>query len=291
MVQWEGVREFVAVAETNSFTAASQRLKLSVAQVSRQVAALEARLNSELLHRTTRKVSVTEAGRLYYQHCRPLLDGLEEAEQALNSLNHKASGLLRLTAPFTYGENHISPLLNDFLQQHPQVQLECQMTNQKLDLIDGGYDLAIRLGKLEDSSMKARRLATRQQHLCASPDYLSKQGEPHSLSELQHHNCLLGTLDYWRFREHNRERILRVSGSLRTNSGLALIDAGLKGLGLVQLPDYYVKDHLESGALVELLPQFQPEAEGIWALYPHSRHLSTKVRLLVDFLAERLGGG
>ena len=288
MAQWEGVREFVAVAETNSFTEAANRLKLSVAQVSRQVAALEARLDSELLHRTTRKVSVTEAGQLFYQHCRPLLDGLEEAERALSSLSHKASGLIRLTAPFTFGEGHISPLLNEFLVQHPQVQLECQLTNQKVDLIDGGFDLAIRLGKLEDSSMKARRLSTRQLHLCASPEYLRNHGEPHSLSELQHHNCLLGTLDYWRFRENGKERILRVNGSIRTNGGLALVDAAHKGLGLVQLPDYYVRSHLEKGCLVELLPQFQPEEEGIWALYPHSRHLSTKVRLLVDFLAERL---
>ncbi|WP_221799891.1 LysR substrate-binding domain-containing protein [Oceanobacter mangrovi] len=289
MAQWEGIREFVAVAETGSFTEASNRLKLSVAQVSRQVAALEERLSSELLHRTTRKVSVTEAGQLFYQHCRPLLDGLEEAERALTSLSHRASGIIRLTAPFTYGEGHLSPLLNEFLAIHPQVQLECQLTNQRLDLIEGGFDLAIRLGKLEDSSMKARRLATRKLHLCASPEYLRNHGEPHSLSELQHHNCLLGTLDYWRFREGNRERILRGSGSLRTNGGLALVDAALKGIGLVQLPDYYVKEHIETGNLVELLPQFRPEAEGIWALYPHSRHLSTKVRLLVDFLAERLG--
>ncbi|TCS41765.1 LysR substrate-binding domain-containing protein [Reinekea marinisedimentorum] len=288
MAQWEGVREFVAVVESGGFTAAAERLHISVAKISRQVAALEERLSTELLHRTTRKISVTEAGQIYYQRCRPLLDGLEEAELALSSLSLEATGLIRLTAPFTFGEGHISPLLNDFQALHPQVKLECQLTNQQLDLIEGGFDLAIRLGKLEDSSMQARRLASRQLFLCASPEYLNTYGQPHSLGELQHHNCLLGTLDYWRFREGGQERALRVSGNLRTNGGLALVDAALKGLGLVQLPDYYVRDHIESGKLVELMKHFQPEEEGIWALYPRSRHLPAKVRLLVDFLVQQL---
>jgi DNA-binding transcriptional LysR family regulator len=288
MPNWEGVQEFVAVAETGSFTRAAQRLGLSIAQVSRQVSTLEQRLSSELLHRTTRKVSVTEAGRLYYQHCRPLLDGLDEAERALTSLQGQATGLIRMTAPITYSEQHITPLLSEFLLQHPAVRIDLQLTNQKLDLIEGGFDLAIRLGRLEDSTMIARRLSSRTLYLCASPAYLRQHGEPRTLADLQQHNCLLGTMDSWRFREDSKDRNVRVSGSLRANSGYAIMDAALKGIGLVQLPDYYVEQWLKSGDLVTLLEEFQPEDEGIWALYPHSRHLLPKIRLLVDFLYAKL---
>jgi DNA-binding transcriptional LysR family regulator len=288
MPNWEGVQEFVAVAETGSFTRAAQRLGLSIAQVSRQVSTLEQRLSTELLHRTTRKVSVTEAGRLYYQHCRPLLDGLDEAERALTSLQGQATGLIRMTAPITYSEQHITPLLSEFLLQHPAVRIDLQLTNQKLDLIEGGFDLAIRLGRLEDSTMIARRLSSRTLYLCASPAYLRQHGEPRTLADLQQHNCLLGTMDSWRFREDNKDRNVRVSGSLRANSGYAIMDAALQGIGLVQLPDYYVEQWLKSGDLVTLLEEFQPEDEGIWALYPHSRHLLPKIRLLVDFLYAKL---
>lgn len=288
MANWEGVEEFVTVAETQSFTRAAERLGLSVAQVSRQISQLERRLNVELLLRTTRKVSITEAGRLYYQHCRPLLNGLQEAEHALTSLQGQASGLIRLTAPTTYGEQQIAPRLNNFLQQHPAVRIDLQLTNQKLDLIEGGFDLAIRLGRLEDSSMIARRLRSRSLHLCASPAYLHQHGEPRTLTDLQHHNCLPGSVDSWRFRDGDKERSIRVSGSLRANSGYSLLDAALKGIGLVQLPDYYVDSHLQNGDLIPLLEDFQPDDEGIWILYPHSRHLLPKVRLLADYLYESL---
>ena len=289
MIRWEGIREFVAVTETGSFTRASQQLGMSVAQVSRQVKELEQRLSTELIHRTTRKVSVTEAGALYYRHCRPLLDGVIEAERAVTYLQDKAIGQLKITAPITYGEERIMPLINDFALQHPQLNIECELTNQTLDLIEGGFDLAIRLGRLQDSSMKARRLASRKLYLCASREYLKQHGEPHSLSELQHHNCLLGTLEYWRFREDGCERNLRVNGTMRANSGRTLLDAAIKGVGLVQLPDYYVDQAIVSGHLTPLLSQFEPEREGIWALYPPSRHLSTKVRMLVDYLVDHIG--
>ncbi len=286
MTRWEGIREFVAVAETSSFTQAARQLGLSVAQVSRQVKDLEQRLSTELLHRTTRKVSVTEAGALYYQHCRPLLDGVAEAERAVTHLQDKAIGQLKITAPITFGDERIMPLINDFIGLHPQVQVDSLLTNQTLNLVEDGFDLAIRLGRLPDSSMKARRLSSRRLHVCASPEYLKAHGEPHSLGELQRHNCLLGTLDYWRFQEGERERNLRVRGNLRANSGRSLLDAAIKGLGLVQLPDYYVNDVIQTGQLMPLLTRYEPEQEGIWALYPASRHLSSKVRLLVDHLVE-----
>lgn len=288
MNNWEGVNECVAVAETGSFTAAAKRLGISVAQVSRQVSALEARLATKLFYRTTRNVTVTEAGQLYCQHLRQVLDSLEDAERTLTNMQQSPQGRLKITAPTTFGENQIAPLLNDFLCKYPALELDCMFTNQKVDLIHDGYDLAIRLGKLEDSTMMARRLAFRAQYVCASPDYLAQQGEPHLLSELEQHNCLRGTLEYWRFQENGQERAIRVHGNMHYNSGQALTDAALKGLGLVQLPDYYVQAHLDEGTLVAVLQNYQPHDEGIWALYPHNRHLSPKVRMLVDYLAEAL---
>ena len=289
MFNWEGVSEFVAVAEAESFTAASKKLGISTAQVSRQVSALEARLAAKLFYRTTRKVSVTEVGRIYYQHCRQVLDGLEEAERAITNLQSTPRGLLKVTAPVTYGEGTIAPLLNDFMLQYPELEVQLLLSNKKVDLIDEGFDLAIRLGKLEDSSMMAKRLGSRTQYVCASEEYLTAHGVPYSLSELDQHNCLQGTLDYWRFQEDGKPRNIRVKGKLRCNSGHALTDAALKGIGIVQLPDYYVQQYIDSGQLIPLLTPFTESDDGIWALYPHNRHLSSKVRMLVDYLAEQLG--
>ncbi|MGF1728340.1 LysR substrate-binding domain-containing protein [Photobacterium kasasachensis] len=288
MFNWEGVSEFVAVAEAESFTAAAKRLGISTAQVSRQISALEARLAAKLFYRTTRKVSVTDVGRIYYQHCRQVLDGLEEAERAISNLQSSPRGKLKVTAPVTYGEGTIAPLINNFAQQYPDLDVEFHLSNQKVDLIDEGFDLAIRLGKLDDSSMMAKRLGSRTQYVCASETYLTTYGVPYSLSELEQHNCLRGTLDYWRFQEQGKARNIRIKGSLRCNSGHALTDAALKGLGIVQLPDYYVQQYLDNGQLTALLTQFTERDDGIWALYPHNRHLSPKVRMLVDYLDEQL---
>ncbi|OLQ75404.1 LysR family transcriptional regulator [Photobacterium proteolyticum] len=288
MFGWEGVSEFVAVAETESFTGASKRLGISTAQVSRQVSALEARLAAKLFYRTTRKVSVTEVGRVYYQHCKQVLDGLEEAERAITNLQSTPRGLLKITAPVTYGERTIAPLINDFMVKYPELEVQLQLSNQKVDLIDEGVDLAIRLGKLDDSTMMAKRLGSRTQYVCASQEYLAAFGVPHSLSELEQHNCLLGTLDYWRFQENGKARNVRVKGNLHCNSGQALANAALKGIGIVQLPDYYVQQYIDSGKLLSLLDHHREQDDGIWALYPHNRHLSPKVRMLVDFLAEQL---
>ncbi|GIU21626.1 LysR substrate-binding domain-containing protein [Shewanella sp. MBTL60-007] len=288
MFNWEGVSEFVAVAEAESFTKASQRLGISTAQVSRQISALETRLASKLFHRTTRKVSVTEVGRIYYQHCRQVLDGLEEAERAITNLQTTPRGLLKITAPVTYGEKTIAPLINDFAALYPELEVKLNLSNQKLDLIDEGYDLAIRLGHLEDSSMMAKKLSSRTQYVCASPSYISTYGIPHSLSELDQHNCLIGTMDYWRFQENGKTRNVRVKGSLSCNSGHALVDAAIKGIGIVQLPDYYVLPYIEDGQLTPLLEQNRQPEEGIWALYPQNRHLSPKVRMLLEHLTEAL---
>lgn len=287
-MQWEGISEFVYVAENESFTLASKKMAISTAQVSRQISALEKRLNIKLFYRTTRKVTLTEEGRIFYQHCRSVLDGLEAAERAITNLQSKPQGKIKLTAPVTYGEQQILPLVNNFVKQYSDVEVSAYLSNRQIDLTEDGYDLAIRLGKLSDSSMMAKKLGTRTNYLCASPDYLDKHGIPHSISELNKHSCLLGTLDYWHFSELKKEKSIRINGRLRYNSGLSLTDAALKGLGIVQLPDYYVQSYLECGELVSLLDNFRAPDDGIWAVYPQNRHLSPRIRLLVDYLAEQL---
>lgn len=287
-MKWEGISEFVHVAETESFTQASKKMLISTAQVSRQISALEKRLNIKLFYRTTRKVSLTEEGRVFYQHCRGVLDGLDEAERAITNLQIKPKGKIKLIAPVTYGEQKILPLVNNFMKKYQDVEVSAYLSNQQFDLVEEGYDLAIRLGKLSDSTMMAKKLGKRTNYLCASPEYIDKYGIPLSLSELNKHSCLLGTLDYWHFTDSARERNLRVSGRLRYNSGVSLADAALKGLGIVQLPDYYVQEYLKSGELVSVLDNFREPDGGIWAIYPQNRHLSPKIRLLVDYLAEHI---
>ncbi|AOW76431.1 LysR family transcriptional regulator [Colwellia sp. PAMC 20917] len=287
-MQWDGISEFVYVAENESFTLASKKMAISTAQVSRQISALEKRLNIKLFYRTTRKVSLTEEGRVFYQHCRSVLDGLDAAERAITNLQSKPQGKIKLTAPVTYGEKQVLPLVNNFMKQYNDVEVSAYLSNRQIDIVDEGYDLAIRLGKLSDSTMMAKKLGKRTNYVCASPSYLEKQGIPHSISELNKHSCLLGTNDHWHFRESGREKSIRVTGRLRYNNGYSLTDAALKGLGIVQLPDYYVQHHIQRGELVTLLDSYRAPDEGIWAVYPQNRHLSPKIRLLVDYLAEQL---
>ncbi|MDX1268495.1 MAG: LysR substrate-binding domain-containing protein [Oceanisphaera sp.] len=291
MARWDGIEECVAVAETRSFTRAAERLGSSVANISRQISRLEDRLDVQLFQRTTRSVTLTDDGRIYYNHCRALLDGLVEAEQAIGERLSEPTGRLRITAPLSYGERYIAPLIAGFTMHYPRVEIDLQLTNQRLDLIESGIDLAIRVGVLEDERLVARPLAHRAQFVCASPDYLARYGQPHTLAELKNHSCLLGTLDHWRFTDQGERRDIRVTGRLRCNSGPALRDAALKGLGIVQLPDYYVKEDIQAGRLVTVLDAFAPAEEGVWALYPPNRHLSPKVRACIEWLGRGLKVG
>jgi DNA-binding transcriptional LysR family regulator len=284
MNRWEGLDEFVAVAECGQFTAAAERLGLSSSQVSRQVARLEERLQTRLFYRSTRRVALTEAGQTFLQHCQRLQDAREEALRAIGDLGGEPKGLLRMTCAVAYGERFIVPLVTDFMTRHPQLKVEIELSNRTLDMVQEGLDLAIRLGRLQDSRLVATRLAPRQMYLCAAPDYLQRYGRPHSLSELNGHNCLIGSSDIWTFQVNDRESAQRVQGNWRCNSGQSVLEAALRGLGLCQLPDYYVLEHLRSGALVSLLANQQPPNTAVWALYPQQRHLSPKVRQLVDFL-------
>lgn len=288
MSQWDGIDEFVAVADTGSFTAAARRLRLSSSQLSRTIAALEDRLGARLFYRTTRKVTLTEAGGVLLGHCRRLVEERDEALLAVRDLQGEPKGLLRLTSAVAYGERFVVPLVNDFIARYPSLSVSIELTNRTLDLVHEGVDLAVRLGRLSDSSLVATRLAPREMHLCAAPSYLERYGTPHTLSELEGHACLTGTADAWTFMRDGREWHFVPKGRWRCNSGTAVLDAALRGFGLCQLPDYYVREPVADGRLVPLLPAHRPPNTAVWAVYPQRRHLSPKVRLLIEHLRDGL---
>lgn len=319
MKQWQGISEFVAVAEHKSFTGAAGWLGMSVAQVSRNVSELERRLQVRLFFRSTRQVRLSEEGRVYLQHCQHLVQGLDDANRAMGNLQQSPQGRLRITAAVYYGETIIAPLLNDFLVAHEEIELELELTNNRLDLIEGRFDLALRLGHLDDSSMVAKRLGRRRHYVVGSPQYLARYGVPKSPECLHNHQLLSGTLEYWRLSSHPRvgksdsmeggdqqpstgikstssarmvgpraHTQIKPHSRLRCNSGVALLDAVKKGHGLAQLPDYYVLQDIQAGRLRAVLTEYHPDDDGIWALYPQNRHLSPKVRAVVEYLGNRL---
>ena len=285
--RWESIEAFERVVRLGSFTRAAEDLGVSRSHVSRQINALENRLDAQLLLRTTRKVSTTDVGQAFYLQCREVLDNIEEAERAVLDLQARPRGILRVTVAGAFGEDFIAPAALDFMALHKDISVELNFSNRLLDLISEGYDLAIRAGTLKDSSLIARRISSRKLLTCASPGYLQRNGSPGTIHALTNHNCLLGTLDTWRFQENGRHQDLRVSGNWRSNNGRSLLRAARAGLGLVQLPSFYLDEDIKSGALVPVLQDNNPTDTGVWAVYPHNRHLAAKVRLFVNFLADR----
>ncbi|MFY0991394.1 LysR family transcriptional regulator [Halomonas sp. C05BenzN] len=289
MQRWDRIEAFVEVVRLGTFAAAASHLKVSNSHVSRLVSQLENQLGTTLLYRTTRQIRLTDAGALYYEHCHHLFDGFREAEAAINDLQARPRGVLKLTSATTFGERFIAPLINDFLCLHPQLEVRMHFTNRQVDIIDEGYDIAIRMGTLKDSTLIARRICERREYVVGSPDYFTRISQPHSLTELTHHRCLVGSRDHWRFDVDGVRREVRVEGAWEANSGPALLDAALKGLGLAQLPDYYVDEHLENGDLVSVLDTYRHSDTAVWAVYPRHRHRSPKVRQFIDYLIEHIG--
>jgi DNA-binding transcriptional LysR family regulator len=289
MSRWDGIDEFVAVAEAESFSRAAARLNLSTSGVSREVARLEDRLQTRLLYRTTRKVSLTDAGRLFLARCRVLIQERDEAMRLVGEDEGELKGQLRMTCSSAYGERYVVPAVNAFALAHPRLSVDIVLDDGVRDLVADGFDLAIRFGRLGDSRLIAKRLASRTRRLCAAPAYLDKAGAPASLAQIADHACVLGASETWTFRDNGTETTLRPRGRWRCNSGQAVLDAAIAGLGLCQLPNFYVDGPIAAGTLVPLLDEHRPADEGVWAVYPHLRHLPAKVRLLVEHLERNLG--
>jgi DNA-binding transcriptional LysR family regulator len=279
---------FVRVADSGGFSAAARRLNMSTTMVSNHVQALEDRLGVRLLNRTTRKVSLTEIGKAYYDRCTHILADLEQADDIAGALQSTPRGTLRIytathTVPF------VAPTVTEFLASYPEVKIDLTMGEREIDMIDEGFDLAIRLTPPTDSSLIIRSLATWQHVLCCSPAYLDKHGAPQQLSELADHNCVRHVLypfgDGWHFLDPKRAPVsVRISGNLVTNSGETLRLAALQGIGIALAAGFLIGDDLQTGRLIRLLPEYRPVEMSINAVYPHRHHLSAKVRSFIDLL-------
>ncbi|MCP5424563.1 MAG: LysR family transcriptional regulator [Gammaproteobacteria bacterium] len=288
------MKVFRQVVESNSFAAAAERLELSPAMVSKHVMALEDRLGSRLLNRTTRRLSLTESGRAYYERCAQILSDLEEAERAVSAASVTPRGKLRVNAVVAFGAKHIAPAICGYSDRYPQVNVELILRDRIIDPIEEGYDLSIRAASTElpPSTLIARPITRLHFVACAAPEYLKKWGSPRHFSEFAQHNCLVAAEspmagDWLLDTGHDRQRV-RVSGSFSSNSGEALRVAALAGNGIVNLPTDLIGEDLAAGRLIPL-PAFKPLERKIFAVYPARRHLSAKVRTFVDFLIERFG--
>ncbi len=288
------IEAFVRVGESGSFSEAARRLRTSKSAVSRQVSALEAELGARLLHRTTRSLTLTEAERDYLQRASRVLADLEEANQSVTKLQTAPRGKLRVNAPMSFGFLHLAPAIPDFLSRFPEVEIDMVMNDRFVDLVDEGFDVAVRIGNLADSSLVARRLAPIRRALCASPAYLKARGAPTTPDELKQHACLcysnLSLPHEWRFIDaKGRPWPVEVKGPLTANNGDALRAGAVGGLGLAYLPTFIAGEDLKAGTLETVLDAFVPQDMTLNAVYPHARHLSPKVRAFVDFLASRFG--
>ena len=290
MDRFKEMQAFAAVADAGSFVRAAESLQVSKTAVSRLIGDLEARLGVRLLHRTTRRLSLTAEGEVFHARCKALTADVEEAEAEVTARAGEAVGLLRLNVPVSFGLMHLAPLWPAFLQQHPKVTLDVTLADRIIDLVDEGYDLAVRIAQLPASSLVSRKIASTRLVLCASPDYLRRHGEPSHPADIARHNVftytLLATGDTWNFEGPDGPVEVKVTPRLRSNNGDTCCAAALQHQGIVLQPSFMVGHHLRAGALVEVLPQYRSLELGVYAVYASRRHVTPKVRVVIDFLVD-----
>ncbi len=290
MDQLKAIESFVAVAQQGSFVKAAEKLGLSKAMVSRNVGELEAHLGVRLMQRTTRRLALSDAGAAYLQRCTQILAELEEANAAVSATALQAQGRLKITAPLTFGIRHLAPLWGEFLRIHPQVELEVHLNDRVVDLVDEGYDMAVRIGQLAPSSLIARRIASTRLVLCASPRYLQQAAPIRDLEDIARHAVIgytyLATGEQWHFTGPQGARSIEVRPRLRSNSGDTCRAAALADQGIVFQPSFLVGEDLQAGRLLPVLPQYAGPELDVSVVYPSRLHLSHKVRAMVEFLAD-----
>ncbi|MBV8628160.1 MAG: LysR family transcriptional regulator [Paraburkholderia sp.] len=284
---------FVAVVEAGSLTSAAERFDISSAMVGKHIRSLETRLGTRLLTRTTRRQSLTEIGRQYYEQCRRILTDVKAAESLAEAMAATPRGVLKVTAPLTYGVEVFSPAMTDYLTAWPEVSLELDLSNRIVDLVEEGFDAAVRIGRLPDSSFVARPLKPYRMRACASPEYLARMGTPRTPADLARHECLgflhWGREGLWRLDgETSDENQLR-AGRFRANNGQALKMAALRGFGLVLQPEALLAKEIESGLLVPVLDDYLPDGSPVHLIYPRDRRAAPKLTTFIDFVIERFG--
>jgi DNA-binding transcriptional LysR family regulator len=295
MDKLQEMSSFVAVVDAGSFVRGAEATGQSKAAVSRHVGELESRLGTRLMQRTTRRLSLTAEGQAFYTRCRELLAAVEEAEAELTASRSEPSGLVRVNAPLTYGILRLAPLWGRFMSRHPKVTLDVTLTDRVVDLVEEGYDLAVRISTLSSATLVSRRLATTRLRLCASPEYLKRYGRLKHPRDLAEHRVIaysyLATPDAWQFVGPDGAVSVRIKPCLFTNNGDTCRSAALDHQGIVLQPDFLVGEDLRRGALQEPLPAYRANELGIYAVYPTRKYLPLKTRMLIDFLAAALGTG
>lgn len=295
MDRFENMETFVRVVEAGSISGAADRAGIAKSAVSRRLKELEEHLGVQLFRRTTRQMNLTDTGRAYYHQCVRILQDVLEAELATSQAHGTLKGSLKVALPSTFGLMHMGPAISEFLSEHPQVEFELDFNDRSVDLLQEGFDLAIRIAKLPDSSLIARRLAPVNHVLCASPAYLDKHGVPQALEDLANHQCLVYSLirdsEHWIFNSlHGEAEKIKIRPYLKASSGEFLRCAAVDGLGIIQLPSFIVFEEIKRGALIPLLTEHMRSDVNTYAIYPQTRHLSQRVRVFVDFLVKRFEG-
>ena len=295
MNRFENMDTFIRVVEAGSISGAAGRLNVAKSAVSRRLKELEKHLGVELFHRTTRQMNLTDTGRAFYHQAVRILDDVLEAEIATSQAHGTLKGSLKIALPSTFGLMHMGPVINDFIKEHPQIEFDLDFNDREVDLIQEGFDLAIRIANLPDSSLIARRIATVKTVICASPDYLQRMGTPRSPEDLLQHQCLVYSLlrdfEYWHLSDANGNNIkTKIHPYLKASTGEFLKDAAVEGQGIILVPTFIAYKEIESGSLVPLLKDYTSRQINAYAIYPQTRHLSQRVRAFVDLLVKRFEG-
>jgi DNA-binding transcriptional LysR family regulator len=294
MDTFSAIPVFVAVVENGSFSQAALRLGTSKSAVSKRISQLENKLGAQLLHRTTRQLSLTEAGERYFEYALKAYIAAGEGIDSVSQLQGNPKGLLKVNTPMSFGRLHIAPLVTDFLMKYPGIELNMVMDDKVVDLVEAGFDLAIRAGNLQDSTLIARRLAPCRSVICASPNYLAKHSAPQSPEDLIKHNCInyayFSGGSEWTFHGESGPLKVKVAGNYQVNNSEALHQATLSGLGIAKIPTFIVGEDINQGKLVPLLREYSLSMQNFYAVFPERRHLPAKVRVFIDFILDRLGG-
>ncbi len=280
---------FAMVVDQGGFTDAAKKMGLSKSTVSKHVSSLEARLGARLLNRTTRRVSPTEIGLAYYDRARRVLNDAGEADALVTAMQSAPSGLLRISVATDFGVNHLSPVLGDFLQEYPDITVNMVLNNRYVELISEGFDMAVRIGELEDSTLRARKIAETTRRMIAAPSYIRQFGRPERIDDLNEHKLLhysnQSSTAVWKITAPSGEkRQIRTAGWLTVNDGQSLLNACVAGLGIAHLPSFLYADAMREGKVEEIMPGLPVETEGIYAVYPPGRFTQPKVRAFIDFL-------
>jgi LysR family transcriptional regulator, regulator for bpeEF and oprC len=280
---------FVRIVDSGSFSAVAREMDMIQPTVSKQLTALEEKLGVRLLNRTTRKLSLTDAGREYYDRCKRILDEVQEMETEVSDLQNRPTGTLRVNAPIAFGHLYLVPLAFQFRRTYPDLAVDLSLNDRYVDLVQEGLDIAIRFGELEDSQLVARHVGSSARICVASPRYLATKGRPKVPAELKTHNCITYTYTFgneWRFEGPDGEQSIRVFGDFRANSGLTIRAAALEGIGIANIPAFLVREDIETGRLVQVMGEYGPAPVRISAVYPSARLLSRKVKLFVDYMQQ-----